>query len=90
MTDTEKTFGLEILTPKGEVFAGQVTSLIAPGAMGYLGILVNHAPLVTTLTEGRAVYQDPQGAATTIQCKGTGFLEVRDNHVTLLTDEVAA
>ena len=85
----EKTFDLEILTPSRTVFTGPVASLVAPGALGYLGVLANHAPLVTTLAPGRIVYRNPQGHATTLQSTGSGLLEVFRNRVTLLADEIA-
>ena len=37
-------FEMEILTPNRRVFKGPVTSLVAPGEIGYLGVLANHAP----------------------------------------------
>ena len=84
-----KTFTLEILTPRRTVFAGQVSSLVAPGTLGYLGVLANHAPLVTTLESGKVTYRDPAGSLATLQLLGSGFLEVFHNQVTLLADEIA-
>jgi len=84
----EKTFRLEILTPAKKVFEGQITSLVAPGALGYLGVLANHAPLVTTLSPGKVITWDPQGRSTTLRSTGEGILEVRHNTATLLADEI--
>ena len=83
-------FEMEILTPNRRVFKGQVTSLVAPGEIGYLGVLANHAPLVTTLVPGKVVYRDPAGSPTTLWVKGKGLLEVYKNHATVLTEEVSA
>jgi F-type H+-transporting ATPase subunit epsilon len=47
------TFRIDILTPEETYFTGEVLSVLLPGAAGYLGILVNHAPLVTPLIKGR-------------------------------------
>ncbi len=85
----DKTFTLEILTPHRKVFTGSVSSLVAPGAFGYLGVLANHAPLVATLAPGKVTYRDPEGRATALQSSGTGLLEVHHNRVTLLADEIA-
>ena len=85
----EKSFTLEIRTPHRKVFAGSVGSLTAPGALGYLGVLANHAPLVTTLVPGKVTYRDPEGRTTTLPSTGTGLLEVYHNRVTLLADEMA-
>ena len=88
---TDKTFSLEILTPRKKVFSGPVASLVAPGEMGYLGILANHAPLVTTLGPGKVAFRESAGGAPRVlQSKGEGFLQVGHNSATLLLDEVAA
>ena len=82
-------FSLEILTPKRKVFSGQVASLVAPGELGYLGILSNHAPLVTTLVPGKVTFRDPAGGTQVLQSTGDGLLEVHHNQVLLLLDGVA-
>lgn len=86
---SDKTFTLQILTPRKRVFSGQVASLVAPGELGYLGILSNHAPLVTTLVPGKVTFRDPAGGTQALQSAGKGLLEVHHNSVTLLLDEVA-
>jgi F-type H+-transporting ATPase subunit epsilon len=82
----EKSFSLEILTPRRKVFSGAVISLVAPAALGYLGVLANHAPLAASLTAGKVVYRTGQGEAAVLHLQGQGFLEVRRNQVTLLAD----
>jgi F-type H+-transporting ATPase subunit epsilon len=82
-------FELEVLTPAKRVFKGQVTSLVVPAEMGYLGFLANHAPLVTTLVSGNLTYRDPAGSPVTLRVKGSGFLEVYKNTAVVLTREVA-
>jgi len=86
----EKGFTLEILTPEKTVFTGRITSLIAPGALGYLGVLANHAPLTATLTPGKIITRDAAGRTATIHSKSSGFLQVHHNQVTLLADEIAS
>ena len=83
-------FRLDILTPKRKVFSGQVASLVAPGELGYLGILSNHAPLVTTLAPGKVTYRDAAGGTQVLQSTGEGLLEVHHNQVTLLVDGIAS
>ena len=87
---SSKTFNLQIFTPRKRVFSGEVSSLVAPGELGYLGILANHAPLVTTLIPGKVTFREPSGGARTLQSLGDGLLEVNHNNATLLLDEVAA
>ncbi len=86
----EKSFTLEIRTPDRAVFKGSVASLVAPGALGYLGILANHASLVTTLTPGKIIFRDETGRPSTLQSRGEGFLEVHQNQVILLADEIVS
>ncbi|MFT4682984.1 MAG: F-type H+-transporting ATPase subunit epsilon, partial [Yoonia sp.] len=40
---------VEILSPEASLFAGEAKYVFLPGADGSLGILDNHAPLITTL-----------------------------------------
>lgn len=83
-----KTFTLEVVTPERIVFTGPVTTVVAPAAYGYLGILAHHAPLMATLKTGKITYRRPDGTMGIHRLQGGGFLEVRDNRVTLLVDQV--
>ncbi|MBI3322072.1 MAG: F0F1 ATP synthase subunit epsilon [Candidatus Omnitrophica bacterium] len=81
-------FELEILTPQKRIFKGPVTSLVAPGEIGYLGVLANHAPLVTTLVPGNITYRDPAGSPRTLRSTGSGLLEVYHNTATVLVEAI--
>lgn len=78
---------LKIVTPEEVFFDGPVTSVIAPGSIGYLGILKDHAPLATTLEVGNLIVKDKEGHAVTYKV-GHGFLEVQKNHILVLTEKV--
>lgn len=80
----EKAFRLKIVTPEKPIYEGDVVSVIARGEMGYLGVLSNHAPLVTNLIPGKLIYRDAQGATKTMRL-GDGYLEVLNNCLTVLT-----
>ena len=82
-----QTFLLKIVTPTEVFFEGQAVSVVAPGADGYLGILQNHAPFITTVTKGNLTFRDPEGKTTTHKVEG-GFLEVLNNRVLVLTDKI--
>lgn len=43
---------LEIVSPEGHLFKGQVTSVTVPGTDGEFQMLNNHANIVSILTEG--------------------------------------
>ena len=80
---------LKVLTPNELVFEGDVEHVMAPGYEGYLGILQNHAPLVTPISKGALTYRDTQGKTSTMQVEG-GFLEVLKDRVLVLTDKIGA
>jgi len=43
---------LTIVSPERELYSGDVDIVLAPGVDGQLGILPNHAPLITQLADG--------------------------------------
>jgi F-type H+-transporting ATPase subunit epsilon len=83
----ERPFKLEIVSPRGAVFAGDVTSVSAPGDAGAFQILYNHAPLVSTIGVGRLKVKMPDGTDICYATSG-GVVQVRDNHVTVLAEAV--
>ncbi len=82
----EKAFHVRILTPGSKIFEGEVVSLIVPAALGYLGVLANHAPLIASLTPGNIIFRAGSGKQTVISNKEKGYLEVAQNKVTMLLD----
>ncbi len=85
----EKTFTLELVTPSKVVYSKDVESITAPGSEGYLGILANHAPLITSLEKGELKIREPGQTKPKIIDVEQGFLEVLDNKVVVLVDKVA-
>jgi len=82
-------FTLSIVTPERIFFDGDIKSLVVPGTEGYLGILSNHAPLITSLKNGKIEYRDESDKVRILAITG-GFLEVSDNRATVLADTVEA
>jgi F-type H+-transporting ATPase subunit epsilon len=80
----DKTFKLSIITPQRIVYEGRVSSLIAPGENGYLGILADHAPFMSNLVPGKIVAKGTTGAPKAFYCDGGGVLEVLQNNVNIL------
>lgn len=78
------TFHLTILSSEKKVFEGDLTSLIIPGRMGYMGVLANHAPLMTSIAPGPITLRDAKGHTTVIDNMNDGFLEVLHNKATVL------
>ena len=79
---------LLIYTPERELVDAEVPEVTAPGALGEIGVLPDHAALVTALVPGVLSY--PQGGQLVHIRIGGGFAEVRDNVVTILADSAEA
>jgi len=82
------TISLRVLTQAGLAIEDDAVSIVAPGEVGYLGILRNHAPLVTTLKPGKLTWRRQDGATQT-RLIGDGLLEITHNRCTLLTSSVS-
>jgi len=80
-------FKLSVVTPEKTVFEQDAKSIIAPGSEGYLGVLSNHAPLITALIPGRLTVTDAAGDSRDYSVSG-GFLEVSRNVATILADAI--
>ncbi len=80
-------FPAEVLTPEGEVFNEEVVQISTRTAIGSIGILANHQPMLAMLdpTELR-LYSSESDYVTLAQ--GEGYLQVqRDSRVLILVDE---
>jgi F-type H+-transporting ATPase subunit epsilon len=80
-------FRLSIVSPARVLYDKEVKSLIAPGSEGYLGVLSDHAPLITSLAAGKITIKEGDDIERTAAVSG-GFLEVSDNVATILADSV--
>ena len=80
------TFEVEVLTPEGEVFNGEVRQVSTRSEGGELGILANHAPLLAALrpTELRLHLTDSE---TVRYAQAHGWLQVFGNRARLLVEE---
>ena len=77
-------FHLRVYTPERELVDVDVREVTAPGAYGEIGVLPDHAALVTALEAGVLSYR--QDGAVVRLTIGGGFAEVRDNVMTVLAD----
>ena len=80
---------LRVLTEAGVAVEDQAVSIVAPGEAGYLGMLRNHAPLVTTLAAGRLSWRRGDGRRRSVRI-GDGLMEIAHNRCTILTSRVEA
>ena len=75
---------LEIVTPVGRAFSGDVNSVVIPAAEGEMGILPMHVPVLTALSPGELrIGNDSREERLVV---GNGFAEITQDHVTILTD----
>jgi F-type H+-transporting ATPase subunit epsilon len=80
-----ESFQLTVLTPVRTLLDERVESVVAPGAEGYLGVLANHAPLITALIPGKLAVRLAGGETRAFALSG-GFLEVSANRAVILAD----
>ena len=79
---------LDFVSPESVLFSGEVDQVDLPGAEGDMGILADHAPLVTTLRPG-IVTIFRGGAHEPVVITG-GFAEVGPAGLTILADRAVA
>jgi len=75
---------LELATPTRLVVSAEVDEVVAPGSLGYFGVLPGHAPLLAALGIGEVTYRigrDEHHVAVS-----GGFAEVRNDKVIILAD----
>jgi F-type H+-transporting ATPase subunit epsilon len=74
-----------IITPERPVFDDEVDLVIARIADGELGVLVDHAPTVSTVEIGDVRIQ--QGEEWSVYATSDGFFKVSENLVQILVEE---
>ena len=79
-------FPVEVLTPEGEVFADEVEMISTRTAIGSIGVLANHAPLLAMLdpTELR-LYKSDSDVIRLAQAEG--YMQIGHNRTLLLIEE---
>ncbi len=75
---------LKIVTPEKMIFDDVVTQVNAPTEQGTIGILPNHAALMAKLVPGELIIKK-SGKEDSLAV-GSGFLQVSDNTLTVMTD----
>src|ERR671928_1719463 len=75
---------LDVITPERSVLSETVDFVSVPGLGGELGILPGHTPLISQLQTGVLTYVT-EGKSAQLHVSG-GFVEVRDDHVSVLAE----
>ena len=79
-------FIAEVLTPEGEVFNDEVEMVSTRTAVGSIGILAHHAPLLAMLDPAELrIYKSDSEVCTFAQAEG--YLQMMNNHAIVLVEE---
>jgi F-type H+-transporting ATPase subunit epsilon len=79
----------ELVSPERLLSSGDVQQVVVPGTEGEFTVLVNHAPVLSTLKPGVVTVTDESGNAERIFVRG-GFAEVNPDGLTILAEEAVA
>ena len=82
-----KTYPLEILTPRGKSFSGEVVHSLIPAEDGFVGVLANHASYITSSSGGRMEIRLASGETRSFRV-GQGFFRIQKNNAFFLTESV--
>ena len=90
---------LEIVTPEASLVSGEVVSVTVPGVNGPFQMLNNHAPVVSTLGEGKVFFRGEPQFSEGFENKFTkekdgkwsldinsGTVEMKENKIIVLAD----
>jgi len=75
---------LEIITPDKKIYSGEVSSVSVPGSNGRFQVLKNHAPIISTLLNGKVRIKDKDGSKE-FEVKG-GVVENLKNKIIILAE----
>ena len=81
-----KTFHVDIVSAETAVFSGEAEMIVAPGESGELGILPEHAALLTRIKPGTVRIKRPGEDKEEIIYVSGGMMEVQPHVVTVLAD----
>ena len=86
------TFPVEVLTPEGKAWEGEVEMISTRTAVGSIGVLANHAPLMAMLEPAELrLYEsgseNPESADAVRFAQGEGYLQVVDNSALLIVED---
>ena len=81
------TFPVEVLTPEGEVYSGDVEMVSTRTETGSIGIRAQHAPLLGMLSPAELRLYETEDAPPVRYAQGEGYVQVADGRVLILTEE---
>ncbi|WP_036602504.1 ATP synthase F1 subunit epsilon [Olivibacter sitiensis] len=78
---------LQIITPDKSIYKGEAISVVVPGSAGSFEILKQHAPIISTLDDGKVIVRQSKGVESTFYIKG-GVVEVLNDNIIVLADGI--
>ena len=86
MAEAHPKFDVSLVTPDGPAFDGVAELIVVPGAVGEIGVLARHAPLVATLKAGSTRIH--LGESEVLEfATGPGFFKVELDRALALVDD---
>ena len=85
----DKLLHLDIVTPAGMIFQGEVISVVLPGSEGEFGVLKGHASLLSSLKAG-VIDIEKQDLKHEFVAIDSGYAEVDESKVTILAKGAVA
>jgi F-type H+-transporting ATPase subunit epsilon len=82
-------FPVEVLTPEGSVFCEEVEMLSTFTAVGSIGILANHQPVLALLRPTELRLYRSESEIVRFQ-QGAGYLQFAENRALVLVEEATA
>jgi F-type H+-transporting ATPase subunit epsilon len=82
-------FPVEVLTPEGEVFSEEIEMLSTRTAVGSIGVLANHEPVLAMLEPTELRLYRSEGEIVRF-AQAEGYLQFADNHALVLVEEAIA
>jgi F-type H+-transporting ATPase subunit epsilon len=79
---------VSVISPESVLYEGEASMVVAPAYDGEVGILENHAPMMTLLGKGE-LRLSGSGGDQRFTVEG-GFLQVVENHVRIVTEKATA
>ena len=79
-------FPVEVLTPEGQVFEGEVEMLSTRTEVGEIGVLAHHAPVLAMLAPAELRLHLSESDIKRY-AQGEGYLQVHENHALVLVEE---
>ncbi|MFC2086377.1 ATP synthase F1 subunit epsilon [Bacteroidota bacterium] len=78
---------IEIITVEKKLYEGEIDLVQVPGSKGSFEVLKNHAPLISTLDQGKIKIVDKEGNKEFFDIE-SGVIEVSNNKIVVLAEVV--